>query len=124
MTVPDDYKFFVFHGTCRYVQVDRGRFDVRTQDFFTSDWSHLPLNGGHPWAMPSIPRPERLEDMVRMAQRLGQGTDFVRVDLYDLPARIVFGELSSFPAGGDSPFDPESFNLEFGSHWNPPRRYR
>jgi hypothetical protein len=122
--VPDDYKFFVFHGTCRYIQVDRGRFDVRTQDFFTRHWDHLPLSGGHPWSVAPIPRPDRLAEMIRMAQRLGQGTDFVRVDLYDLPERIVFGELSSFPAGGDSRFDPESFNLIFGSHWTPPRRYR
>ena len=122
--VPDDYKFFVFHGTCRYVQVDRGRFEHRTQDFFTRDWDHLPLSGGHPWAARGIPRPERLEEMTRLAERLARGTDFVRVDLYDLPGRIVFGEMSSFPAGGDSPFDPESFNLEFGSHWTPPRRYR
>lgn len=122
--VPDDYKFFVFHGTCRYVQVDRGRFDRRTQDFFTPDWSHLGLSGGHPWADPRIPRPQRLGAMLDLAERLGAGTDFVRVDLYDLPDRIVFGELSSFPAGGDSPFEPTSFNAEFGRHWDPPRRYR
>ena len=120
--VPDDYKFFVFHGTCHYVQVDRGRFERRTQDFFDPDWTHLPLSGGHPWAVPA--RPDRLSEMVELAERLGSGTDFVRVDLYDLPDRLVFGELSSFPAGGDSPFEPESFNLEFGSHWTPPRRYR
>lgn len=122
--VPDDYKFFVFHGVCRYVQVDRGRFEGRTQDFYTSDWDHVPLDGGHPWAVPAIPRPERLDEMIVLAEQLGQGTDFVRVDLYDLPGRIVFGELTSFPAGGDSPFNPESFNQEFGSHWTPPRRYR
>ena len=122
--VPDDYKFFVFHGTCRYVQVDRGRFDRRTQDFFTPGWDHVDLSGGHPWADPVIPRPRRLEEMVGLAERLGAGTDFVRVDLYDLPDRVVFGELSSFPAGGDSPFEPESFNAEFGRHWDPPRRYR
>ena len=122
--LPDDYKFFVFHGTCRYVQVDRGRFERRTQDFFTPDWSHLPLNGGNPWAASRIPRPDRLPDMIALAQRLARDTDFVRVDLYDLPERIVFGELSSCPAGGDSPFDPEWFNLQFGDHWTPPRRYR
>jgi hypothetical protein len=122
--VPDDYKLFVFHGTCRYAQVDRARFGARTQDFFTHDWEHLPLSGGHPWAAPAIPRPERLPEMIRLAERLGSGTDFVRVDLYDLPGRIVFGELTSLPAGGDSPFDPERFNREFGSHWTPPRRYR
>ena len=122
-TVPDDYKLFVFHGTCRYVQVDRGRFESRTQDFFTPDWVHVPLSGGHPWAEPRLARPEQLDAMVDLAERLGQGTDFVRVDLYALPGRIVFGELSSFPAGGDSPFHPESYNAEFGSHWTPPRRY-
>ena len=122
--VPDDYKFFVFHGTCHYVQVDRGRFERRTQDFFTREWTHLPLSGGHPWADPAVPRPARLAEMIGFAERLGAGTDFVRVDLYDLPDRVVFGELSSFPAGGDSPFHPESFNEVFGRHWHPPRRYR
>lgn len=122
-SVPDDYKLFVFHGTCHYVQVDRGRFDRRTQDFFTRDWEHLPLSGGHPWAEPGLPRPDRLEEMIAMAERVGLDTDFVRVDLYDLPDRVVFGELSSFPAGGDSPFEPASFNVEFGRHWTPPRHY-
>ena len=122
-SVPDDYKFFVFHGTCHYVQVDRGRFDRRTQDFFTPDWCRVPLSGGHPWADPPLPRPARLSEMLALAELLSAGTDFVRVDLYDLPDRIVFGELSSFPAGGDSPFEPVSYDRRFGSHWTPPRRY-
>jgi hypothetical protein len=123
-TVPGDYKLFVFHGTCRYIQVDRGRFADRTQDFFSPDWTHIPLSGGHPWSSPIIPRPERLQAMIHLAQELARETDFVRVDLYDLGERLVFGELSSLPAGGDSPFVPESYNEEFGSHWMPPRRYR
>ena len=59
-----------------------------------------------------------------MAEKLGIGTDFVRVDLYDVDGRIVFGELTSYPAGGDSPFYPESFNEVFGRPWTVPRRYR
>jgi hypothetical protein len=122
-TIPDDVKFFVFHGRCRYIQVDDGRFDRRTQDFHLPDWTHIPLNGGPPWADPPHPQPSRLEEMIRIAETLGADTDFVRVDLYDLPDRIVFGELTSYPAGGYSPFTPESFNAEFGSHWAVPRRY-
>ncbi|MFG6403754.1 ATP-grasp fold amidoligase family protein [Microbacterium sp. P04] len=122
--IPDDYKFFVFHGRCAYVQVDSGRFGIRTQDFFRPDWQHLPLSGGPPWAAPEPPRPARLGEMIAIAERLGAETDFVRVDLYDVDGRIVFGELTSFPAGGDSPFDPESFNEEFGRTWRVPRRYR
>jgi hypothetical protein len=122
--IPDDYKFFVFHGTCFYVQVDSGRFGRRTQDFFSPDWRHIPLRGGHPWAHPQPAEPACLTEMIGVAERLGADTDFVRVDLYDVDGRVVFGELTSFPAGGDSPFDPESFDAEFGRHWTVPRRYR
>ena len=122
--IPDDYKFFVFHGRCWFVQVDSGRFGRRTQDFYRPDWSRIPMSGGPPWADPERERPAHLDEMIRIAERLGAETDFVRVDLYDVDGRVVFGELTSFPAGGDSPFDPESFNAEFGRPWTVPRRYR
>jgi hypothetical protein len=122
--IPDDYKFFVFHQRCRFIQVDAGRFGVRTQDFFEPDWRHLTLSGGPPWANPEPARPVNLDEMIALAERLGRDTDFIRVDLYDVDGRIVFGELTSFPAGGDSPFFPESFNEEFGRPWTVPRRYQ
>ncbi len=122
--IPDDLKFFVFHGRCRYIQLDSGRFGRRTQDFFLPDWRHLPLSGGPAWADPEPSAPERLDEMIDLAERLAADTDFVRVDLYDLGDRIVFGELTSYPAGGESPFDPERYNAEFGSWWTVPRRYR
>ncbi|WP_236728454.1 ATP-grasp fold amidoligase family protein [Mycolicibacterium obuense] len=122
-SVPDDYKFFVFHGTCWFVQVDTGRFGSRTQDFFTAGWEHLALRGSAPCADHAPAKPVRLTEMIDVAEKLGAETDFVRVDLYDVDGRVVFGELTSFPAGGDSPFEPESFNLEFGLPWTVPRRY-
>jgi hypothetical protein len=122
--IPNDYKFFVFHGRCQYVQVDTARFDGHTQDFFLPTWERLPMSGGLPWADPTPQRPERLTEMISIAERLARDTDFVRVDLYALPDRIVFGEMTSYPAGGHSPFFPESFNDEFGKHWYVPKRYR
>lgn len=122
--IPEDYKLFVFHGRCHYVQVDTGRFDRHTQDFFSPAWQHLALNGGLPQAAATPARPDRLSDMISIAERLGRDTDFVRVDFYLVPGRIIVGELTNYPAGGHSPFDPPSFNAEFGSHWTVPRRYR
>jgi hypothetical protein len=121
--IPDDYKFFVFHGKAQYIQVDAGRFDRRTQDFFDPEWKHLGLSGGPAWADPPHPRPQDLDEMISLAERLGAETDFVRVDLYNLGDRVVFGELTSYPAGGESPFEPERFNAEFGRHWTVPKRY-
>lgn len=122
--IPADYKLFVFHERVQYIQVDAGRFGERTQDFFDTAWKHLAMSGGPPWAFPPCARPARLDEMIDLAQRLAVGTDFVRVDLYHLEDRIVFGELTSYPAGGHSPFIPESWNAEFGRHWSVPRRYR
>jgi hypothetical protein len=122
--IPDDYKFFVFHGRCHFIQVDAGRFGARTQDFYRPDWEHLPMSGGPAWLVPARERPERLDEMISIAERLAAETDFVRVDLYSLPDRIVFGELTSYPAGGESPFEPVSFNADFGRPWTVPARYR
>lgn len=121
--IPDDFKFFVFHGKCHFVQVDAGRFTKRRQDFYSPDWEHLPMSGGPPWAEPARSRPDELDEMIDIAERLGAETDFVRVDLYLLPDRIVFGELTSYPAGGDSPFEPALFDEVFGRPWTVPPRY-
>ncbi|MCW2527827.1 MAG: hypothetical protein JWM76_2687 [Pseudonocardiales bacterium] len=122
--IPDDYKLFVMHGRCQYIQVDSGRFGAHTQDFFLPTWDRLELSGGLPAAEPSPSRPDRLAEMLDVAQRLAAETDFVRVDLYVLPERVVVGELTSYPAGGESPFYPTTFDREFGRHWTVPRRYR
>lgn len=121
--VADDYKLFVFHGRCEFIQVDTGRFGRRTQDFFSRSWTHLPLSGGPPHADPPHPQPEHLSEMIDVAERLARPTDFLRVDLYLVGNRIVVGELTSYPAGGHSPFSPESFDEEFGRFWTVPRRY-
>jgi hypothetical protein len=122
-SVADDYKLFVFHGRCEFVQVDTGRFGKRTQNFYRRPWIPLPLNGGPPRAEQPQPAPDCLDDMIVIAEKLAASTDFVRVDLYVVEGRIVFGELTNYPAGGDSPFHPESFDGEFGRTWSVPRRY-
>ena len=122
--VPEDYKFFVFHGRCRYIQVVTSRFRGPTDDFYLPSWEKLGLSSGRPSAGARVSRPRRLGDMLELVERLGAETDFVRVDLYDLPDRIVFGELTNYPAGGYAPFVPTSFDLEFGRQWKVPRRYR
>ena len=52
--------------------------------------------------------------MLGIAEVLGEDTDFVRVDLYDLGGRIVFGELTSYPYGGVDEFRPASFDRVLG----------
>ena len=122
--IPTDYKFFVFHGRVRLVQVDTDRFDDHRRNLFLPDWTAVDARWNYPPADEEPPRPESLERMIGMAEALGRETDFVRVDLYDIAGRIVFGELTSYPGGPHAPpFSPESFDGELGRHWTVPRRY-
>jgi hypothetical protein len=120
-SVPPDYKFFVFHGRVRLVQVDCGRFGNHVRTFYSPEWDHLPVAYYYPTG-PGIDRPGSLREMISIAERLGQETDFVRVDLYAIGDRIVFGELTNYPEAGHRSFEPASFDYQLGSWWSLPNR--
>jgi len=122
--IPPDYKFFVFHGRVRLVQVDTDRFDGHRRNLFLPDWSVVDAQWIYPPAEHELLRPDSLDRMIHIAEVLGQETDFVRVDLFEIAGRIVFGELTSYPEGPYAPsFSPESFDAELGRYWTLPKRY-
>jgi TupA-like ATPgrasp len=128
--VPLDYKFFCFNGRPRLIHVVDGRFaGAVTSNLYLPDWT--PVEDAdwpdgksiYPHAPVSAP-PASLEEMVEVATALSQDADFVRVDLYSLGGRIVFGELTNSPGGGIARFEPPSFDAQVGSWWAQPYRYR
>lgn len=125
--VPADYKLFVFHGQPRMIQVNTGRFDQFRVNLYRSDWTPVDadwLDGGIRYLRGPIgDPPATLPLMLELAGALGEGTDFVRVDLYNVGGRVVFGELTSTPAAGNGRFEPRAFDLEVGSWWDLPAAY-
>jgi len=120
--VPPDFKFCVFHGRVRMIEVHLDRFTRHTKNMYTPDWKRLAANWGHPPGA-DVERPPALSDMIEIAETLGAETDFVRVDLYALPDRIVCGELTNYPLAGSAWFDPPEFDRELGAWWALPKRY-
>jgi hypothetical protein len=120
--VPDDYKFFVAGGAVRLVQVDSGRFGSHRRNLYLSDWTRLDAEFAYPCSDEESSRPSSLEQMVELAEVLGRGWDFIRVDLYDIDGRVVFGELTPYPEGGCGWFRPDSYDAELGRHWKLPSR--
>ncbi|MES2931081.1 MAG: ATP-grasp fold amidoligase family protein [Patescibacteria group bacterium] len=114
-----DYKFHVFHGTCRFIhttpKVNGQRSGKRS--LFTPAWEQLQVGWKHAQG-PNVAPPAGLERMVRLAERLAAPFDYVRVDLYTVSGRIYFGELTHYHGNGRERFDPESFDFEAGSWWN------
>ena len=112
----DDYKFFCFNGKCRFFKVDFNRFinhqanyywpggdmiDV-IEEKFRTDKSHR------------LQEPHILSNMMALAEKLSEGFPFVRVDMYNIGERIIFGELTFYPGSGYGYFTPDSFDYEFG----------
>ncbi len=55
--------------------------------------------------------------MISVAEILGAGLDYIRVDLYDIGGRVVFGELTPYPEAAYGRFDPEDLDRSFGDLW-------
>lgn len=117
-TVPLDFKMYVFDGRVEYIHVDFDRFSEPKRRFFDRDWNPQEFTKDKPIG-PEIDEPERLEEMIKVAERLGEDFDFIRVDLYQPKGeRVVFGEMTVAPASGRTGFSPRSYDFEFGSLWS------
>lgn len=119
---PNDYRFWCFGGEPRMVVVNR--------DFLGSDptgtsydihFRLLPMRqvGGRSRHVSLQEKPPpNYPEMVQIARKLSAGTDFLRVDLYNLGGSIVFGELTNYPASGLRKFDPPSWDVTLGGYWS------
>lgn len=112
-----DYKFFCFNGKPQYCQVITGRGTGKMCfDFFDKDWNHQPFHEPkkYGFADPEPQRPQGLDEMWSMAEKLAEGKPFSRIDFYQTGNKIYFGEITFFPAGGMGGFDPEEYDRIFG----------
>lgn len=116
--IPTDYKFSVFHGKCRLIQVISGRgTDGAGIGWYSPEWNFLDVRGKAFKQAGYRPKPARLGSMIALAERLGNPFDFIRVDLYLVNGAIYFGELTSYPYSGRSLFTPVSYDFELGAKW-------
>ncbi|NYI69149.1 hypothetical protein BJY26_003455 [Spelaeicoccus albus] len=114
--VINDYKFYVFGGVPRLIQVDSDRFSGHQRRFYTTEWQ--PLDYTNVFPMASVQEaPGGLSKMLAAAADLGRTFDFIRVDLYEVHGTVYFGEITPYPEGGMKPFEPHSLDSELGGLW-------
>lgn len=110
-----DYKFFAFNGKVDCVMICTGRSSHNEKFYFMDEnWNYKPFNKFSYEAIETnltIPKPENINEMFRIAEKLSQGIPFVRVDLYSVNNHIYFGEMTFTPAAGyDNKLLPETDN--------------
>jgi hypothetical protein len=115
--VPEDYKFFAYHGRVHFIQVDCDRFRGHKRNLYDREWNLLPAKLIHPPTSEPVSKPVNLGQMINLAEKIGAQFDFARVDLYSPPQGILFGEVTFSPEGGHGAFIPEDWDNKFGEPW-------
>jgi hypothetical protein len=111
-----DYKFYCYGGKPEVVFVCCGRFgpDGVKYDAYDMSWNRIPVHKGRPAAGLNLDRPRHFDEMVDVATKLSGEFPFVRVDLYLVKDKIIFGEMTFYPDNGIVPFSPAEYNYFFG----------
>lgn len=99
-----DYKFYCYDWKVKYVTV----IYERTEKWFTMctydmDWNHLKnidIQSKYIILGRGIKKPESFKLMVEICRKLSEGIPFVRIDLYDIDNKPLFGEMTFTPSGG------------------------
>lgn len=121
--LPFDYKFHCFHGKVKVIQVDIDRFSNHKRNLYTANWELQPFT----WSVwkenkplwpngKSVPKPENLEQMINVAQRLSKPFPYVRIDLYNCSGKIYFGEITFHHGSGTERIEPKEWDLKLGSY--------
>lgn len=101
-----DYKIMCFNGVPDSIMLCSDRASGQPKFyFFDKHWNLKRYNvlGKQASKDFALPKPDGLDEMFEIAERLSQNIPFVRVDLYNIRGAIYFGEMTFYP---DSGFDP------------------
>jgi hypothetical protein len=120
--IPNDFKFFVFAGRCKMIQVDFDRFEHHTRSLFDEQWNYLDVSLRFPKGK-NIEKPVQFEKMKKIAEKLGENFDFVRVDFYTLDDKMYIGEMTHYPGTGNEEFKPRSKDFELGEEFEIKPKY-
>jgi len=127
---PNDYKSYVVHGEVKLIRVltnrltnARGLYEYDREwnfvgsSLWSNSWTRLP---GDPPEIANFKdvSPRLAKELVDVSEALGVATDALRVDLYALSDRVVFGETTIYPNAGDDFFTHDWIDTELGKDWH------
>ncbi|AAS44288.1 MULTISPECIES: ATP-grasp fold amidoligase family protein [Bacillus] len=111
-----DYKMYCFNGETKIIQVDYDRFNGHKRNLYNSKWEYVPTSIKYP-SNPDIiiKKPNKLKEMLELANILSKGHPYVRVDFYSINEKLYFGEITFYPEAGYGKFDPVDLDIEMGN---------
>lgn len=114
-----EYKLTCFNGKVKFTTICTGiahaAFEDRNNDHFDRDWKRLDFSVNYKSSGKQIEKPDFMDEMIAVAEKLADGIPYVRVDFYVIDGQIKFGEMTFFTWGGFMKFDPPQWDEILGS---------
>ena len=121
-----DYKFWCFGGKVAYIQfLSERNLGGLKMAFYDKQWRKQSFVYNVPLDEKVIPKPDNLDQMIELAEKLSSGFAHVRVDFYRLDdGTIYFGEMTFTSASGGCSWNDQGINRRFGDMIKlPPKAY-
>ena len=112
-----DYKFYCFDGKVKLVMInsDRMSSEKTKANYFDENYQPLDFVWGYENAEIPPQKPEKFEEMKYLAEKLSEGITHVRIDFYQTPSGIYFGEITFFDGSGFDAIEPIEWDYKIGS---------
>jgi hypothetical protein len=112
-----DYKFWCFSGRVECLIMYFDRFENISAMTVNRNFEPIELRFNIPEYHGNCSRPPNFDSMIQLAETLATGFDFIRVYLYNLQGKILFGELTFYHGGISYQFRPPRQDYFFGGKW-------
>lgn len=109
----DDVKFFCYKGKVKVIQWDFDRRKNHTRMLYDREWNSLNASLCYPKSDKIQPRPEKLNEMIAVAEKLAAPFDLVRVDLYydEKTTEFLVGEITHCHGSANESFDSKESEI-------------
>lgn len=119
---PGDYRIFCFNGEPKLIVCDVGTTNEDgthgsniIRNTYDLNWTLLPVDFGRPYDTNVIlSKPAKLPEMLELSKSLAKDFVFARIDLYNINEKIIFGEITYIPMGGNVKTAPIEYDYQFG----------
>ncbi|EDL0726654.1 hypothetical protein F8B44_20910 [Salmonella enterica subsp. enterica serovar Schwarzengrund] len=118
--IPDVFRFHCFDSDALYVEVEF--IDDKNNHYtniYDDRWNIQTVRlNGRPNTPSVIPKPDKFDEAILVAESLSKGLDYCRIDLYLTSTKIYFSEFTFAPNNGRERFSPVEWDATFGKSWN------
>lgn len=117
------FKVLNFSGQPKLIQVIlNDKTADETVDYYSTEWKKLNIRQNFPNSSVILPRPEKLDEILSLAQKLSFGFPHIRTDFYVINNEVYFSEFTFYSDSGIENFVPDSWDTILGEWIELPQR--